>query len=928
VAEEIPAGRDGQPDSAGGQPATGHQVSFGPVTQSGNGTVNQVGVDESTVLVVGSSDEERFSAIAVEPPVGRLPKRVWGRDRILEALWAAVDAPDGRIHVLAGMGGLGKTAIALATAERAQLKGRCVWWVRGERLSLSADLLEVTRQLGARPYELEEARTGRRSAPALVWQYLRQAEPGWVLVVDGADEPEELSAEGRLLRDGGGWIRPGASGLVLVTSRHTADETWGKLTCVHPVCPLEAADGAAILFDLAPKAGPVEEAHDLAYRLGGIPLALHLAGRYLAWPMASHRGFRPYRQALDAQFAATVDAGTLISPGRPDPRDLVMMTWELSLDALDTKGVPQARAMLRRLSFYAPGIPIPRRLLEMGAEIDHMRAAAGSDARTILEQGLNGLLSLGLADVQPLVTSTGQLTELGIVIHPLVAETNRAHHAARPASDSNPLLGGIIQVLELTSKLRTDDPGHWPHWQILAPHISALLSYLASMTAEISTSVLNITAHAAEALLRGGTLAKAEHLASAGLQYARLLDPGHPFVSIFTYQRALIFEEQGRLEEAETEARSVMEMASDGAPSGVLTSRKLLTSVLHKRGHLAEAERECRAVSHAMGLLWGPEDRRTLAACTDLVLILQQQGRLAEAEEEARAVLDAQLRVQGEDHPETLAARHNLALVLTSRGDFRQAERLYRMVLETRWQILGGDHPHTLTTWHLHTQTWWRIDAADEAVAEMERVVRALHDVMGDEHPVFMNAQQDLAAMWFEQGRLIEAAAKMRHLVETSRQIFGDDHPTTLRTRSNLSVITYRGRPNKTLAELQDILYHEQRVLGDNHPSTLMTRQNIAGLLYTQQRFREAEQEFQAVKEAQRRLLGKKHPDFLATQLNHAAALASLGELKAAKIEASIALRVAHQTLGETHPLIQEARNLLSHISLCAGHQDMCVVRS
>ena len=99
MAEEIPAGRDGQRDSAAGQPAARHQVSFGPVAQSGSGTVNQVGVDESTVLVVGDG-EDRFSAIAVEPPAGRLPKRVRGRDRLLETLRAAVDVPDGLIHVL------------------------------------------------------------------------------------------------------------------------------------------------------------------------------------------------------------------------------------------------------------------------------------------------------------------------------------------------------------------------------------------------------------------------------------------------------------------------------------------------------------------------------------------------------------------------------------------------------------------------------------------------------------------------------------------------------------------------------------------------------------------------------------------------------------------------------------------------------------
>jgi tetratricopeptide (TPR) repeat protein len=881
--------------------------------------VNQVGVDESTTLVVAGAGHERFSAITVEPPLGRLPKQVQGRDDLLETLRAAADISEQCIHVLAGMGGIGKTAVALAVAKWAQREERHVWWVRGHPLGLPSDLLEVARELGARPYELEEARSGRRSAPDLVWGYLDHAERGWVLVIDSADEPDALAAEGRLLREGGGWIRPDARGLVLVTSRHAASETWEPGAHVHLVRALTEADGAAMLLGLAPEAGTIAEACDLAGRLGGIPLALHLAGRYLAWPLASYRTFPSYRQALDVQFARTVDAAALINLARPDPRDLVMTTWELSLDALEVRGVPQARPMLRRLSFYAPAVPIPRRLLELGAEIDHVRTAVtGTDARITLEQGLNGLLSLGLVELQPLTSTGGQLPEQGIVLHPLVAETNRAHYAAAAApSDDDPLLGANLQVAELAGKLQPDDPGYWPHWQFLSPHIGALLPRLPSVTPKVSAAMLDVAGNAVIALFHSGALAEAEQLAYLGLQQARRLDPAHPSITALLHNRALVLAERGNLNEAETEARNALSIERQtpvNDADATLATRKLLASILRQRGYLAEAERECRAVSHAMSSQWGPDDPRTLSSRTDLVLILHQQARFSEAEKEIRSVADAERDAHGEDHPETLAALHNLALVLASRGDLRQAEHLYRTVLEARWQILGGHHPDTLSTWHLHTQTWWRLEAADEAVTEMTRVVENLQEALGEEHPVTMNACQDLTTMLCEQGQLVKAAAQARRLAETSRRIFGEHHPTTLRARSNLGAITFRGRPNRTLADLQSTLSDAQRQLGEEHPATLVIRQNIAVIWLMQNRFRQAEQELRAILEVQRRVLGKYHPDVLNTRLGLATALASLDDARAAGNEARAVLRTARQVLAEDHPLISGARKLLRQI--------------
>ena len=111
------------------------------------------------------------------------------------------------------------------------------------------------------------------------------------------------------VRDGAGWIRPTKAGLVVVTSRLADLRDWGRHAEVHTVGWLSAADGAQILADLAPAAGPLSEAMALAERLGGLPLALHHAGLALASDFAPEHTFAGYSAALQNRFGELMGHG-------------------------------------------------------------------------------------------------------------------------------------------------------------------------------------------------------------------------------------------------------------------------------------------------------------------------------------------------------------------------------------------------------------------------------------------------------------------------------------------------------------------------------------------------------------------------------------------------------------------------------------------
>jgi hypothetical protein len=286
----------------------------------------------------------------------------------------------GRAWVLAGMGGLGKFTVALAVAETARLRGWRVWWVNAsDAASLAGGMLEVVDQLDAPESVNQPLRKGAATACGRAWEYLNGAHRAgrrWLLVLDNADSPGVLAAHGAASpADYSGWLRPDPSGMVIVTTRSVDPLVWGPRVVLRVLRPLDDASGAEALADLAPGVPDPgrAQARALARRLGGLPLALHLAGSYLASPFAQWRSFAEYQGALDSGIFP--DALADVEDGGGRARDTIRQTWDLSLDGLAASGRPQGRPLL--LSCYAPATPIPVALLRP----ESLSAVLGSPAQ-------------------------------------------------------------------------------------------------------------------------------------------------------------------------------------------------------------------------------------------------------------------------------------------------------------------------------------------------------------------------------------------------------------------------------------------------------------------------------------------------------------------------------------------------------------------
>jgi CRP-like cAMP-binding protein/tetratricopeptide (TPR) repeat protein len=853
----------------------------------------------------------------VAAPLGRLPAEVRGRDGLLDELRRALRPYPwraSRAFVIAGMGGLGKSTIALEATRMARARGYRVWWVgAADTALLTGGMLEVLRELRAPESVLAPVREGAPTAPERTWEFLNGdhlAGRRWLLVFDGADNPAVLAGtDATTPADGTGWLRTDPSGMVIVTTRNRDPQVWGTRVILRELKPLDDEAGAEVLRDLAPDvADPAGyEARRLSRRLGGLPLALHLAGAYLGSSFARWASFAAYHDALDSvELPAALD--DIEGPGA-DTRATLQRTWDLSLDALAAEGRPQARRLLMVLSCFAPATPIPARLLQPQPLADLLasrpdRTAARDDLRG-LREGLQGLSHTGLIEVSG---SDGPGGLNAVTMHPVVADVNRRRLSALAATDRAAVQATAAGLLEAAAGgLEAARPSDWTAWRLLVPHVNAAIDLLAAdLDPAVLARLLTVSAACIEALLGGGRRAAAEKLAEANVMAAAYLSRDDPAAMTARGQLALTLIRRGRIGEAEMLYRDLLadrrQVQGDDHPD-TLATRHDLAAAIGLQGRYGQAEQLYRRLLDDDYRLLGPDHRHTLAARHNLARMIGRQGRYAEAEELCREVLADQRRLLGDTHPDTLATRHSLARIAGMSGRYSEAERMYRQVLDERRRVLGNDHPDTLSTRHRLARMIGLQGRYTEAEELCREILEDRRRLLGDDHPDNLATRHRLARMLGLQGRYADAEPLFRQVLAARRRTLGDDHPDTLATGHRLAwLIGRQGRYAEAMEMVSQVLGGRRHTLGDDHPDTLAAQETLAWLTGLRGRLGEAEELCRDVLTARLRILGPGHPDTLTTR----ASLAWLAELKGRYPEAERHYRDVladrQETLGPGHP--------------------------
>ncbi|WP_327090738.1 tetratricopeptide repeat protein [Nonomuraea sp. NBC_01738] len=808
--------------------------------------------DNATVHVgaAGGRPQKPQASFSLSPPVSLLRGQVRGRGALLAELRELLTDPRPKLQVLHGLGGCGKTTVALSLAKTALDLACRVFWVSaaGSDRFLNS-MKELARRLGASEEEIAAAWAPDATTPDLVWRYLDACDDPWLLVVDEADDPSVLAVDGGAAGDGTGWVRPSRAGLTVVTSRVADPEIWQAARCLR-VGVLGPDDAADVLVDLAPAAGDRAQARALAERLHGLPLALQAAGSYLAStgavgllrrPVAPVRTFADYVEALGRDSTAILD-------GRRGARDdvkserlhrqLVNHTWEMTLDLLEGQGVPEARTLLRLLSCF-DSAPMPAHVLDVAPLVAHGLVAPDCTVER-LEHVLTVLLSHNMVDI----VSHG--SEQCLSVHGLVLEVSADLLRREPPAIRQRYWNTAILLLQAASEPAPEAAANWNWWRLVAPHVLSLLQRCTVKDVRSLETALacGLRAYAYVNFARqpgDEVFADLLHKRSMGLGNA------HPLRLSIRHRRAMgMPQERARKEYRQIHAAQCR-LLGEEHPETLITAHQIADSLEDRE----EAEAQLKRVLDIRQRTLGPDDPYTLATLDVWAMALVAVERLEEGEARLRECLERSRRVFGPDVEWTIGCQSRLARLMRRRGHQEEADAEVEDMIQHSGRV-GSRFFSLEDRWEIA-----RVHDKNGRFAEAEQEYRAiLADMDTLDNAFARGVQVVLAKLLRRQERHVEALELFDAVLASLPALAADDHWLLELRHLRGDELRYLERHAEAETEISEVLAIRRTTAADNDSVVLSERHCLAHALEGQSKCKEAETELRAVASGFRSVLG------------------------------------------------------------------------
>ena len=524
---------------------------------------------------------------------------------------------------LQGMGGVGKTQLALEYAYRHAADYGIVWWVNADDPALALrDLGALANQLGLPVGSADPA-----GALQGLWASLTARED-WLLIYDNVDDLGVLAE-----------MRPPNSGRLLVTGR---SEALGRLAPSIELGEFERTDSVHLLTRRCPTLTSAE-ANQVADALGDLPLAVEQAGCFLneiSISTADYLDLLADQPAAGGLSDATLDR----HPGLA----AVVSAGRAQLEAIN----PYTAVLLDQLAFLSPE-RIPITIGRYAARAGPHGVLLGDPSTTTLV--IRRFVELGL------VRHAGSSLQLHRLIQALLrARLTLDDQKARCRAAKQLLATAVTDVTA-----DPDQPAFWPTYALLTSHLQALLSR-GLTTSEDPPQFRNLLLQSLRYLFVTGHYQAVVTLArDTRLTWERSLGPDHIDTLSAVNSLAAALHKLGdnvaaRDLDEDTLRRRQRMLGADHRDT--LTSANGLAAVLRALDDYAAARDLDEDTLRRRRRVLGADHPDTLRSASNLAIDLRALGEHVAARDLHEETLERQRRVLGPDHPDTLRSASNLAI--------------------------------------------------------------------------------------------------------------------------------------------------------------------------------------------------------------------------------------------------------------------------
>ena len=804
-----------------------------------------------------------------------------GRQALLRAVEVQLDAQDTAAvlpHALHGLGGVGKSQLALEYIYTHQHDYRVICWIPAERESqILAALASLAAQLGVAPTGADSlgAPAANTAVPAVLEALRTGNQFGkWLLVFDNAEDIETVRS----------YFPTNGPGKVIVTSRN---RHWERVATPLPVNVFERQESVELLQKRSPDLSP-EDADRLAEALGDLPLAVEQAG---AWRAVTGMLVDEYLDLLEQRSPEILE----LDPN-PDYPVSVAAAWDISLGRIRENN-PGARQLLDICASMAPE-PIPRSMLRgsrgvsITPEVDPLLRESIK-----LNRAVRDLSQFSLVKVDPR-SDTIQMHRLlqTVLLAKLDTEERQtmrdaAHQllsAAQPGSPGSSLEWRAYQALlphVLASQAVTSTDTYvrelvyatanflyfwgdhegaaafarqaWNAWlaasgeeNIHVIRMAKTFSFLLRQIGQISESIplvenalevsrrvevdpedlIDSLCEMADGRRYQGRFEEARDLGQEATGLSRsLFGADDPTTLRATHSWGVDLRLCGQFQESlalDLENARQREVLFGPASFLTLNSLNGLTIDMRENGDYPGARDAQEDAYQRARTAFGDEHPLTLRIARNLGVCRRRDGALEEAAKLAEETLQRFVTRYGPDHFDALSTATNVSVDLRLAGDQEGSRQLGETTLRRYVARLGEDHAYTLLTKANLAATHRALGAPEQAQELEDDAARRLTDKVGPRHITTLTvaigqANTAYALLEFERAHAIDSA----NLAELA-EVAGEDHPLTLSCTANLA-LDLRGLGRGAEAEelQRKAVEGFTRVVRGDHPWLLAARQ-------------------------------------------------------------------------------------------------------
>lgn len=838
---------------------------------------------------------ERTPSVVATPPqdssvIWNVPYRrnpfFTGRENILASLHDKFHSgkPAAMAQAISGLGGSGKTQIALEYAYRYHRDYSVILWLHGDkREALREDWNTIASQLRFTAKE-----KGERVVDSIkAWL---KANTRWLLILDN---DEDLTLARTLIPS-----RP--LGHVLLTTR---TQNTGSTAQRVDLCHI--ARDEAILFllrrikklsqdaqltDVLP--ADRQKANEIAALLGDHPLALDQAGAYIEETGCSLDDYRCLYSTRRANLLIMRgDLGT-------DHPTSVTATFVHSFEKVaQTNSIgPAALGLLCFCAFLDP-VAIPEELIQHAApELGPVLQPVASDALTLDA-------AIALLRKYSLVNRTSETKLLSL--HPLVqavlrdwmSEKERHTWVTRTVRAVNVAFPDIEEVQ------------NWHRCQQAIPHIQACLTLITQYTL-LSSEAARLLYQAGLYFRIQAQYEKAEALLiKAAAIHKQVALPEQKETAADLGIAFWRHHTQGMYIEAEPLLQKELAYAEQilgSTHQHVATVRLKLAELYYKQGKYSDAEQlflqSLSIKEQNVGLL------HSCIACNSngLGLVHSALGKYPLAKAWFMHALTLWETLPEPQHPfigSTLGAlaRHSITL-----GNYAQAETYLKRERVHLEQTLQPLHPSIATSLNDWAVLCMAQGKYDQIKIQLDQAQKIFIQTVGLKHPIAARVLYTSAQRYALYGNYARAEQLLQEVLGIREQAFGFEHPDVASTVNTLADVYVAQHRYDNIDGLADELYKQalgvrEKVLGIEHSDVAQTLNSMARLSFIQTEYARAERYYKQALAIRKKAFGDEHPDVAQTLNDLAKLYVNRKRYDEAEPLFRRAIAIREKTLGPTH---------------------------